>query len=123
MANNQNKHSSNQPTLSTSTSAPIAIQGMYATPEQLNSVYPNLEHILAQYALSHASPVCNQSQPQSRFQAPPTNFTSNACVDRSVSGTSIGKRSVTSVTSLNGPTYSNAVIETIFKLVKYILAD
>lgn len=109
---------------------------VYSTHEQIQSVYPNLEHILAQYTLTPQAtnvPVKSPSVGSLRFQAPQAvnGSISTSAVDaqpsarpelfdRSVSATSIGKRSVTSVTSLNtnannGTAYSTSLIETIFK--------
>lgn len=121
---------------------------IYTTPDQLQ-MYPNLEQILAQYALAPpptaATPVVTSASANKspsvaslRFQAPPpppsppaqaaTTTAAEQLFDRSVSTTSIGKRSITSVASLantiaaaaaannnNGTTYSNSLVETIFR--------
>lgn len=115
---------------------------IYSTPEQLQ-MYPNLEQILAQYTLGTTNNPASvgaksPSVASLRFQAPnsaaasllnqqpgvtaPTP-TAAELYNRSVSTTSIGKRSVTSVTSFNtngaasgtASSYSNALIETIFR--------
>lgn len=117
---------------------------IYSTPDQLQ-MYPNLEQILAQYTLGQTNPASvgakSPSAASMRFQAPnssasvlnhqpsviipptPVVTTVADLYDRSVSTASIGKRSVTSVTSFNtnggtsgtSSSYSNALIETIFR--------